>query len=77
MVKGQHMRLEVVGSNPSQTIFLRDFGGLRYRLFYPVPKTRAFVTAFGVPVQEIGTKGHPQPVPMALFLVVLAAQLLI
>ena len=45
---------------------LCDFGGLRYRLFYPVPKAqaRAFSTAFGVPVQEIGTKGHPQPVPM-------------
>ena len=49
---------------------LRDFGGLRYRLFYPVPKTWAFGTAFGVPVQETGTKGQSQPVPMALFLVV-------
>ena len=49
---------------------LRDFGGLRYRLFYPVPKARAFGTAFGMPVQETGTEGHPQPVPMALFPVV-------
>ena len=31
---------------------------------------RAFGTAFGIPVQETGTKGHLQPVPMALFLVV-------
>ena len=49
---------------------LSHFGGLRYRLFYPVPKARAIGTTFGVPVQETGTKGQSQPVPMALFLVV-------
>jgi len=63
-----------VGSNRSQRIYLRDFRGLRYQLFYPVPKARAFGNAFRVPVQETGTKGHPQPVPMVLFLVVPALQ---
>jgi len=35
-----------------------------------VPNARAFGTAFGVPVQETGTKGHHELVPLALFLVV-------
>ena len=53
---------------------MRDLRGHRYRLFYPVPKARAFGTALGVPVQETGTKWHLQPVPMALFLVVAATR---
>ena len=43
-------------------------------MFYPVPKARAFGTAFGVPVQETGTKGHLQPVAMTLFLLVAATR---
>ena len=44
-------------------IFFVNFGGLRYRLMYPVLKARAFGTTFGVPVQKTGTKGHLQLVP--------------
>ena len=58
-----------MGSNPSERIF-SHFRGLRYWLFYPVPKARAIGTTFEVPVQKTGTKGQSQPVPMALFLVV-------
>jgi len=56
------MRLEVAGSIPSQRI---------YRLFYPVPKARVFGTTSGVPVTIIGTKDQFEPVPLAVFLVVL------
>ena len=45
-------------------------GALRYRLFYPVPKARAFSTTSGVPVTITGTKGQFEPVPLAVFLVV-------
>ena len=63
------MRLEVVGSNPSQMIFCVNIlvqGAFRYRLFYPVPKARAFGTTFRVPITIMGTKGHFQPVPLAV-----------
>ena len=71
MVKGQRARLEVMGSNPSQRIFcvILETLGTGYFTRYQRLE-RAFGTAFGVPVQETGTKGHLQPVPMALFLVV-------
>ena len=46
-----------MSSNPSQAIFCVNFGGLRYRLFYPVPKTRDLGTAFGVPDQELVPNG--------------------
>ena len=49
---------------------LREYFSHRYRLFY-----RAFGTAFGVPVQETGTKGHFQLVPKGVFLVVLFPEL--
>ena len=79
MVKEKHMRLEVAGSIPSQRIFCMNIlvqGALRYRLFYPVPKARAIGTTFGVPVQKTSTKGHMQPVPLDIFLVVkLASQI--
>ena len=45
-------------------------GALRYRLFYPVPKARAFGTTSGVPVTITGTKGQFEPVPLAVFLIV-------
>ena len=77
MVKGQRARLDVgfksqldVGFKSQRKNILSHFGGLRYRLFYPVPKTQAIDTTFGVPVQETGTKRQSQPMPMALFLVV-------
>ena len=55
---------------------MREFWRLRYRLFYPVPKARAIGTTFGVPVQKTRTKGHMQPVPLDIFLVVkLASQI--
>ena len=38
-------------------------------------RSQAFGTAFGVPVQETGTKGHFQPVPKGIFLVVLFPEL--
>ena len=47
-----------------------------YRSFYPVPKARAIGTTFGEPVHKTGTKGHMQPVPLDIFLVVkLASQI--
>ena len=68
------MRLEVAGSIPSQMIFCMNIlvqGALRYRLFYPVPKVRAFGTTSGVPVTITGTKGQFELVPLAVFLVVI------
>jgi len=48
-------------------------GALRYRLFYPVPKARAFGTTSGVPVTITGTKGQFETVALAVFLVVMGS----
>ena len=68
--KGAACEARGCGFKSQRKNILSHFGGLRYRLFYPVPNTWAIGTTFGVPVQETGTKGQSQPVPMALFLVV-------
>ena len=62
MVKEQCARLEVVGSNPSQRIFCVILEALDTGYFTQYQRL-AFGTAFGVPVQETGTKGPFQLAP--------------
>ena len=64
--KGVACEVRGRGFKSQRKNILSHFESLRYRLFYPVPKARAIGTTFGVPVQETGTKGQSQPVPMAM-----------